>query len=114
MNKDEIYSIYVSNINPSTKHTDLFDAFADFQPQSAYIKKSNKSTYYGFVNFNSEENREKALKTLQKKELDGNFLNLKRKAEKECDGIKKVNDKEGIDYFFFFATIIVFINYVHP
>ncbi|PLX07377.1 MAG: RNA-binding protein [Marinilabiliales bacterium] len=74
-------NVFVANLHPSTRGEDLKTLFADYgNILSAKVimdKVTGKSKRYGFVELESDEMGEKAIKELNESEFQGNTIAVK-------------------------------------
>uniref|UniRef100_A0A803LU09 RRM domain-containing protein n=2 Tax=Chenopodium quinoa TaxID=63459 RepID=A0A803LU09_CHEQI len=88
--KETVYKLYVSNLQWKVRSTDLKEFFSsDFTPVSTRVVFEStpflRSAGYGFVSFNTREEAEDALTSLDGKELMGRPVRLKF-SEQNKDG----------------------------
>ena len=93
-------TVFVKNLNFKTTEDGLRNFLRDegFIPLVKYLKiivKNAKSCGYGFIEFNTKEAAEKALRSLNMKILDGHKLELTISREKVV--IKESNKKDRLD-----------------
>lgn len=93
-------TVFVKNLNFKTTEDGLRDFFREggFASNLKYLKiivKNGKSCGYGFVEFNTKEDAEKALRILNMKLLDGHKLELTISREKTAT--KESNKKERLE-----------------
>ncbi|GAB2273065.1 hypothetical protein Dimus_007873 [Dionaea muscipula] len=98
--QNKIYQVYVSNLNWEVRTSHLREFFStSFKPRSARIIFDNttgKPAGYGFVSFDSKEEVEAAISSLNGKELMGRQIVLKY-GERSSDSLKKEENKDSLD-----------------
>jgi RNA recognition motif-containing protein len=69
-------TLFVANLPFSVEDAGLSDIFKEFAPSSAHVvvKRNGRSKGFGFVEFKSSEDQQKALNAMDKKEVQGRQL----------------------------------------
>ena len=82
-------SLFIGNISSTTKASDLEDLFKKYGPCKIALKTS-----YGFVDFESYKDAEKALDKCNKKEVGGAVIELKWSARMKRERRHSHRDKD--------------------
>ena len=85
--------LYVGNIPHSFSEEDLKDIFKDYNVKSVKLildRETNRSRGFGFVEFESKEEGEKAISELNDKEFEGRKL-VVNEAKPKRDNFRRSN-----------------------
>jgi len=82
------FKLFVSNLSWNVDSVGLADLFKEYRPKKAYIimdKIRDRSRGYGFVEFETDADRQSALQALQGKDIDGRQILVKLAVEQRKD-----------------------------
>ncbi|KAJ3412666.1 hypothetical protein HDV05_000416 [Chytridiales sp. JEL 0842] len=89
--EDHTVKVFAGNLSFGTTEDNLREIFAEAGEvvTANIIRRYNRSLGYGFVTFNTEAEAQKAVDTLDKKEVDGRAINVEVAKPKAAPGERK-------------------------